>query len=331
LNDGLALFDMVDLSLVKANSLQQDNTVYETKTDKFSSILSKAADDPGLLKVPVTKKEESVKAKPAEKEAVTVKIDEPKTAEKTPATDNTTAPPSAEMAKQETTETAPVETAIVTPTAQKEVKQTTVEPIPQEQKRDLVEESLPAFKRSVVSRYTESSTTEGFGVVYFDKKDERVDTIRILIPAPRVKLATETEEATKETSVVSSKTDNLVELKNTEAGTSKNDTPALVPSINTAVCKTVATDKDFLKLRKKMAAKENHEDMLDEARKEFRSRCYTVEQVRYLSTLFLTSAAKYQFFDAAYNAVSDKANFTSLSSEIKDDHYAKRFKALIGE
>jgi hypothetical protein len=80
-----------------------------------------------------------------------------------------------------------------------------------------------------------------------------------------------------------------------------------------------------------MAAEENDEAMIDEAKKVYRSKCFTVEQLRYLSTLFLTSAAKYQFFDASYNNVSDKQNFRTLQGEIKDEYYLKRFKALVGE
>ena len=86
-----------------------------------------------------------------------------------------------------------------------------------------------------------------------------------------------------------------------------------------------------MKLRRKMVAKDNDDDMLDEARKAFRGTCYSVEQVRYLSALFLTSASKYRFFDVAYDHVSDRSNFASLSNEIKDEHYIKRFKALVGE
>ena len=100
---------------------------------------------------------------------------------------------------------------------------------------------------------------------------------------------------------------------------------------NKGACNNAASEKDFLKLRKKMAAKENDDEMIIEAKKEFRNKCYSVEQIRYLSTLFLTSAAKYQFFDAAFQHVSDRHNFASLQSEIRDDYYLRRFKALIGE
>ena len=80
-----------------------------------------------------------------------------------------------------------------------------------------------------------------------------------------------------------------------------------------------------------MASENTDEGMIAEAKKYFKSKCFTTEQVKNLSALFLTSAGKYQFFDAAYLHVSDQKNFSSLESEIKDDYYLKRFKALIGE
>jgi hypothetical protein len=80
-----------------------------------------------------------------------------------------------------------------------------------------------------------------------------------------------------------------------------------------------------------MAARATDEAMVDEARKSFKSRCFTTEQIRNLSALFLTSAGKYQFFDAAFMHVSDPEQFASLQSDIKDDYYLRRFKALIGE
>jgi hypothetical protein len=98
----------------------------------------------------------------------------------------------------------------------------------------------------------------------------------------------------------------------------------------TKTCKQSASEKDFLKLRKNMAAETNDEAMITEAKKQFKSRCFTTEQIRNLSSLFLTNAAKYQFFDASYLHVSDSENFSSLGAELKDEYYSNRFKALIG-
>jgi hypothetical protein len=309
--------------------------VYETKTDKFSTILSKAANDPKLLRVPVAKKEEPVKQKEAEtaalKETVHTKAEETKPLER----------PADSSVAQTTTETAASETpkpevaasdTVATEAVAKETKMPERPQVQQEEKKEVVDMQATVYKPSVVSRYSESSTTEGFGVIYFDKNETLTDTIRILIPAPRVKLVADTETASGTDAIAKSAEINSgPETKKVESNNTASENTTVAASTNSTNCKNIASDKDFLKLRRKMAAKENNDAMLDEARKEFRTKCYSVEQVRNLSSLFLTSASKYQFFDIAYYNVSDKSNFVSLGTEIKDEHYTRRFKALIGE
>lgn len=318
LDDGLALFDMQALTLIKAAMVGNNNTAYETRSDKFSSILSRAADDPGLLKVPVTKKEDP-KLKPEEREPVTVKVEQEKTKDTIVA-----APAQSVEAKLEKKEDLPKTESVARPV--EEVKQTAVK---EEPSNSTV---LSAdYKRSIVSRYSESSTTEGFGIIYFDRGAEKTDTVRILIPPSKLRLTEEIQTANlseikkKDEAIIaepSSKVDSGTEVKK-EVIENK-------PS-NRSGCAGTASEKDFLKLRKNMAAKSSDEEMIDEAKKSFRSKCFSSEQVRYLSTLFLTSAAKYQFLDASFNHIADKENFAALQSEIKDDYYLKRFKALVGE
>jgi hypothetical protein len=96
-------------------------------------------------------------------------------------------------------------------------------------------------------------------------------------------------------------------------------------------CKAFAAEKDFLRLRKNMASKTNDEAMIDEAKKYFRHGCFSTIQIKNLSVLFLTSSGKYQFFDAAHRHISDLDQFSTLQSELKDEYYLKRFKALTGE
>jgi hypothetical protein len=93
--------------------------------------------------------------------------------------------------------------------------------------------------------------------------------------------------------------------------------------------KLPANNDDFLKLRRKMAARTNDDGMLDEARKYFKSRCFATEQLKNLSTLFLSNAGKYNFFNAAYNYTTDVENFSSLQSELKDQYYINRFKEML--
>ena len=69
--------------------------------------------------------------------------------------------------------------------------------------------------------------------------------------------------------------------------------------------------------------------MLAQAKKYFKTKCFTTYQLKNLSALFLTDAAKFRFFDAAYAFVADEVNFKTLESEMKDDYYITRFQAMV--
>lgn len=94
-------------------------------------------------------------------------------------------------------------------------------------------------------------------------------------------------------------------------------------------CKEVATEKDFLKLRKKMVTEVGDDNMVEAARKFFRKKCYTVEQIRELSYIFLYDEGKYKFFDAAYPYASDSNQYFTLEFQLHDPYYINRFKAMI--
>ena len=104
--------------------------------------------------------------------------------------------------------------------------------------------------------------------------------------------------------------------------------PQLQPVPNSN-CKVVATEDDFLKLRRKMAQQSKEEQMVSEAKKTFRSMCFTSNQLKNLAVLFLSDEWRYRFYDAAFPFVTDFQNFRSLESTITDEYYKKRFQALI--
>ena len=341
--DGPALFDFEEMSVVKANESAKDNTVYTTKTDNFSNLLSKAASDPSLVKVPVQKKEEPVKAQPQKNETglakeADVKKEEVKPLEK-PTADATTVEASATATAAAPPETtapaADVKTTLVSNSdssaMQQNVQQETTVSQPVSKEETVAEAGF--YKPTTIVRRAESSTTEGFGVVFYDKSESHTDTIRILIPAAKVKLVSETEtKPSSDEMLTKEKVDSVVSVATPqpEKNASTEKTSPQAESV-ASICSNSASEKDFLRLRKKMAAKESDESMIDEAKKEFKNKCFTVEQIKYLGGLFLTSAGRYQFFDAAYTHVSDAKNFATLQSQLNDEYYIKRFKALIGE
>jgi Domain of unknown function (DUF4476) len=106
---------------------------------------------------------------------------------------------------------------------------------------------------------------------------------------------------------------------------------ALSPSglIINSDCKSSASADDFLKLRKKMAAAKSEEEMISGAKKMFKSKCFTTDQIKNLGVLFLKDADRYNFFDVSYPFVSDTNNFNQLEDQLTEKYYKSRFNAMI--
>jgi len=316
--NGLQLVDFQSGAVISAQKDDRQNISYESRNDAFTALLSKVANDPGLMLVPVVMKQD-----------VVVKKEEPKPEEKK--TDQ-------EIVKKDTAVAiivqgdAVAETKKDIPEEKKDVKPgvpdsavaiKTVLPGSSEVDSSADIRVSEPYKRSVVKKHSESSTSEGFGLVFYDSFDGGKDTIRIMIPNP--KIVFRQQDVTQADDTVQ-----MLDPKKVIQSQETVPTGRVEPSPKTA-CKAVAGETDFLKLRKNMANKMTDEGMVDEAIKYFRTKCFSTEQIRNLSTLFLTSAGKYQFFDAAYLHVTDKDQFSSLGNEIKDDYYSKRFKILTGQ
>ncbi len=93
-------------------------------------------------------------------------------------------------------------------------------------------------------------------------------------------------------------------------------------------CPDLATEDEFVKLRKRMAG-EKEDKMTIEAKKLFKIRCFSTNQVRVLGRLFETDEERYNFFDAAYRHVYNPEAFALLQSEFQDSYYSGRFKAML--
>lgn len=352
---GLGLFDLQNLTITYP---QKDdapkNIAYIKRNDDFSSLLSKAARDTTLLYAIVRLKEDDASVKKEEPKSFT---DQNSVAKDSSETANSQADLAVESKNTDSLSVEPLkpeikkeETASITTEDSKELKKDTVafkerteEPhqladtvnaneVATEKKSDTVDsspvEQAMVFKKSQVKKHSESSTSEGFGLVFYDSYEGGQDTIRLLIPNPPI-LFKETTDAD-----TSSQQESFIHFDELKKDTVQQARITVEKNTNVPVkakCKSDASDKDFFKLRKDMAAENTDEAMVTEAKKFFRNKCFTTEQIKNLSALFLTSAGKYLFFDAAYLHISDQQNFPSLESEIKDDYYLKRFKALIGE
>lgn len=109
----------------------------------------------------------------------------------------------------------------------------------------------------------------------------------------------------------------------------KKSAPPAPKAITNANCKKTASQNEYLKLRKQMAGETNEKNMIKAANKQFLNTCYTTEQVKNLSILFINEEEKYKFFVAAYPYVADTNNFGSLQDQLTDNYYKTRLNAMI--
>lgn len=352
---GWGLFDLESLSVNMAITGTAKAPATEPKeVSDFTNILSKASDDPSLKEKPIAVVKKETPAEVAQPVAATViETVPPKT---TVAVTEIKEPEKIspelqkELAKKEEQPQAQKPDSVKKETAKEVIKEKPVvttdalvdppakKTEPAETPKEIIAEKKPEpvvqapaeteYSSSVVKKKSESSTVEGVGFTYVDEyKDGKKDTIRILIPNPP-RTTTQQPKDDKRFLDITADTKDAGE---TNKATEKNNTdPAkAVKKALPGNCSSLASDNDFLKLRKKMAAESTDDGMVQEATKAFKSKCFTVAQVKNLGSLFLNDAGKYKFFDAAYTHVPDPENFSSLQSELKEEYYLNRFKAMI--
>jgi Domain of unknown function (DUF4476) len=287
---GWGLFDLQTLAVNMGNAISSQNNIVKTEPKQvsaFTDVLSKAANDPSLKEKPVIVKAE-------EKPAIPV------------------IPAIVKEEKAQVVNTIPVE-KIAEPVVKKEEVAIVVPQVsePEKMKESVSQAAVISGKNSKVTRRAESSTTDGFGVLYTDEYENgKTDTIRILIPNPKVPFVQRVEQK----QVATEKVTAVIQPISTKASNN---------------CTSMASEADFLKLRKKMAAEATDDAMLTAAKKVFKTKCFSIAQVKNLGNLFLKDAGKYSFFDMAYAYVSDNNNFGSLETELKDEYYINRFRAII--
>jgi len=333
---GWGLFNINSLA-VTMPQITQAVTVQAVKTEKresnpFTDLLAKAADDSTIMEKPVYAKAEEKKVdsvlppvvlkeelKPDTVKNVSAKIPDakkeneiPEVVKEKPKT-NETGIKSEPIIENKTDSVISVS---VKP-QEKIIRDSLVKEIAQNPLLDLAAEKSD-YKKSEIKLKTESSTTMGIGLVFIDiLSSDKVDTIKILIPPSEAKQP-----------AVDVKPEEKKFLDIPSGDTSDNKLPKVV-AVNQAKCSEVATDEDFINLRRKMVGESNDDGMITEARKVFKTKCFTTEQIKNISALFLNDESRYKFFDAAYGFVVDPANFSSLASELKDAYFINRFKAML--
>lgn len=183
-----------------------------------------------------------------------------------------------------------------------------------------------------IKKISELKGGEAIYITYVDELQQGNDTINVLIPDNKAQPAITQKSADKDIlqflEIGSPKSKDSSTISNKQKSVENvvtNSTP------KSAQCIASASNDDFLKLRKKMAAATDNDIMVMEAKKAFKTMCFSTEQIKNLAYLFLNDQSRYQFLDAAYPYVSDVNNFNALVLMISDDYYVRRFKAMMKE
>lgn len=322
-DNNIELFDLQTNQVVSISDDKKESYINteKVKSSSFIELLAKATDDSTLLETPVLIKEDLTKVKD-QKQNVMLTVSQKN--------DTVTSEIKIDTLSGIILESKGVENISPSDSVQKDFQS------------NLLEELVP-YKKSTVRLYSESSTTEGFGLVFFDDWGQaKVDTVKIFIPNEVTKVISqpiiqkEKQELKQFVEIISVDTatkSSLIEnTKSEESNLVKQDSIAGIKNIQKVKSNencSVASEEDFFMLRKIMAGEMNDSSMVAEARKKFLEKCFTTYQIKNLSVLFLTDEGKYIFFETAVLFIADREIFSSLQSELKDKNYIDKFKSLI--
>ncbi len=199
----------------------------------------------------------------------------------------------------------------------------------------LASTASPLYRATGVTMLTEHRSSRSLRQVYTDHDSSgKADTVVIIIPL-------DTPAQTGHPAVASfiPRAAHMTDSGHLTVpqGHDRNpDTPALSPARTSTKstlpfvnsdCHNFAADYDVDKLRVKMLESAKDDDRILAARKVFKTKCFSTRQIRALSEVFTTDAAKFKFLEAAYPFVSDD-HFAELSNLLADPVYSGRFRAM---
>lgn len=206
-----------------------------------------------------------------------------------------------------------------------------------------IEPEWIAPARSSVKQIRRFDSKEGSDFVFeIGETDGQKDTIRLFIEKDTSAVITaeviNTEVKPDTIQAVNEKVNIQVDSPVVKKDETKNEEvkqpvvveqKPIVQSLPNSNCKAIATEDDFIKLRRKMANESKEDEMVNEAKKVFKTKCFSTAQLKNLAVLFLKDEGRYRFYDAAMLFVTDFSNFKDLSETIQDEYYKKRFLALL--
>lgn len=169
------------------------------------------------------------------------------------------------------------------------------------------------ISKNYVKKISTTLLNNGVEQVYIDVNDNLVDTIKIIITEELRKLT----DTIKEAIPILNKEQKMVGINN-DAKIKKSNN-----------CKTTAKENDVSEFSVYLQNAISLKNKLKIASLKLKEKCYSTNQLKRLSVLFINDSGKFNFFKLALNAISDENNISVLVAEINDESLKNEFIEFI--
>jgi hypothetical protein len=198
-----------------------------------------------------------------------------------------------------------------------------------------IDPAIPSAPTGVV-KLSEHRSTQSLSLVYADHPaDQKTDTIDVVIPVDSQTSAIALVQSSDTSHSTATRHSQTIDTPRSTPGRppqSDSQTPPTTVNKSSAIfvnsdCHAFATTYDVDKLRVRMLSASKDDDRTQTAYKVFKTKCFTTKQIRALSEVFATDAAKFKFLATAYPFVSDD-DFPELVNLLSDPVYTGRFRTM---
>lgn len=346
---GWALFDLQSLQLIQAAAGKPQagggGSAYGLvkKSDDFARLMAGVVNDTAVLYTFVAQAQPQPQPEPVVKNTVAVPKEEPAdSAQVNMPAQVVTAPVVRADSVQQKAAAEPPVTAVIDTVQQKPAQEQVVENVPGKTVQDTARQVVNADSVAkdvvfdppalpVIQVLDKKITDSGYHLTITDGQQ---DTIVIFIPLEKVTAQQEKEVAPLKDTVAKQPAQADTVMKNMQPVAAADTVQALQKEPKKLVmmnsdCRNFATSADLDKLRVKLLQEKDAPARINAAKKVFKTRCFSAQQVKALTELFPLDETKYDFLEAAYPFVSDTGNFKELVGLFDDPMYVQRFRRLV--
>jgi hypothetical protein len=101
-----------------------------------------------------------------------------------------------------------------------------------------------------------------------------------------------------------------------------------VKTTEALVCDQAATESDTEALRLAILKANSEQEKIAVAAEAFAIKCFSVSQVRFLTSLLVSDKAKFGLMDAAHMHIVDRDHFPELVDMLTDKNFQRKFLVM---